>query len=63
MQICTITDMNTDPSRRYFHELTHQQQVAAVKQMSRQMSEVAIAMATSWSVEYVSHVLGEKVSA
>lgn len=51
---------SVDPSRHHFHELTHPEQVSAVRHMAQSMSEVGIAMATGWSVEYIAHVLGEQ---
>ena len=53
--------MNADPSRHHFHELTHDQQCEAVVRMADQgMTNMGIALATSWSVEYVQHVIGER---
>jgi len=45
---------------RYFEDLTHEEQVAAVRRMAAEgLSEHALAHCTRWSIEYIRRVLGD----
>ena len=50
----------TDPRMKFFENLTHDEQIAAVIRMHNEgSSEFALAQCTKWSVEYIRRVLGE----
>lgn len=50
--------MNSDPRMRYFEELTHNEQVAALVRMHAEGASIlALAHCSQWSIEYIERVL------